>query len=134
MYGPDERLIVCNARYREIYGLDPRGHEARNPASRPARALDREGNDPGMTAEEFYEKRKAVVAGDPISTMQIHLKNGRVIEQTSRVTPDGGWVSAHEDVTERLPTSGRCASRTSCSTPRWKTWRTACACSTRTGA
>ena len=34
--------------------------------------------------------------------MQLHLKDGRVIEATSRPTPDGGWVSAHEDVTERL--------------------------------
>ena len=34
--------------------------------------------------------------------MLLHLKNGRVIEATSRPTPDGGWVSAHEDVTERL--------------------------------
>ena len=25
-----------------------------------------------------------------------------MIEATSRPTPDGGWVSAHEDVTERL--------------------------------
>ena len=23
MFGPDERLIVCNARYIEMYGLDP---------------------------------------------------------------------------------------------------------------
>jgi PAS domain S-box-containing protein len=34
--------------------------------------------------------------------MQLHLKDGSVIEATSRPTPDGGWVSAHEDVTERL--------------------------------
>ena len=34
--------------------------------------------------------------------MLLHLKNGQVVEATSRPTPDGGWVSAHEDVTERL--------------------------------
>ena len=28
--------------------------------------------------------------------------DGRVIEATSRPTPDGGWVSSHEDVTERV--------------------------------
>ena len=55
-----------------------------------------------MSAEEFYEKRKTAVTGRSISTMQLHLKDGRVIEQTSRPTPDGGWVSAHEDVTERV--------------------------------
>src|SRR5205085_8178693 len=40
--------------------------------------------------------------GKTPSTMRLQLKDGRVIEQTSRPTPDGGWVSAHEDVTERL--------------------------------
>ena len=60
------------------------------------------GNAPEMSAEEFYEKRKTAVTGRSISTMQLRLKDGRVIEQTSRATPDGGWVSAHEDVTERV--------------------------------
>ena len=55
-----------------------------------------------MSAEAFYEKRKEAVAGKALSTMLLHLKDGRVIEATSRPTPDGGWVSAHEDVTERL--------------------------------
>ena len=43
-----------------------------------------------------------MVAGKTLSAMQLHLKDGRVIEATSRPTADGGWVSAHEDVTERL--------------------------------
>src|SRR5882757_4959372 len=34
--------------------------------------------------------------------MLLHLKNGRLVEVKSRPTPDGGWVSAHEDVTEQL--------------------------------
>jgi diguanylate cyclase (GGDEF)-like protein len=102
MFGPDERLIVCNARYLDIYGLDPA-------VIRPG-VTHREllahwienGNEPGMSADAFYEKRKRAVAGKAISTMALHLKNGRVVEATSRPTPDGGWVSAHEDVTDRL--------------------------------
>jgi diguanylate cyclase (GGDEF)-like protein/PAS domain S-box-containing protein len=102
MYGPDERLIVCNKRYLDIYGLDPA-------VIRPG-VTHREllahwiacGNEPGMSAEAFYQKRKAVVSARDISTMLLHLGNGRVVEATSRPTPDGGWVSAHEDVTERL--------------------------------
>ncbi len=34
--------------------------------------------------------------------MRLHLKDGRVIEATTRLTPDGGWVTAHEDVTDRV--------------------------------
>ena len=102
MFGPDERLIVCNARYLDIYGLDP---AVIKPGITHRELLAHwiaQGNEPGMSAEAFYEKRKNAVAGKPISVMQLHLKDGRVIEATSRPTPDGGWVSAHEDVTERL--------------------------------
>jgi diguanylate cyclase (GGDEF)-like protein/PAS domain S-box-containing protein len=102
MYGPDERLIVCNKRYLEIYGLDP---EVVKPGIHHRDLLAHwiaSGNEPGLTAEAFYQKRKAAVAGKAISTMLLHLKNGSVVEATSRPTPDGGWVSAHEDVTERL--------------------------------
>jgi diguanylate cyclase (GGDEF)-like protein/PAS domain S-box-containing protein len=102
MFGPDERLIVCNARYLDIYGLDP---AVIKPGVTHRELLAHwtvQGNEPGMSAEAFYEKRKAAYDGQALSTMQLHLANGRVVEATSRPTPDGGWVSAHEDVTERL--------------------------------
>ncbi|MBV8840409.1 MAG: PAS-domain containing protein, partial [Alphaproteobacteria bacterium] len=102
MFGPDERLIVCNARYLDLYGLDP---AVVKPGVTHRELLAHwiaRGNEPGMSAEAFYEKRKNVVAGKHFSTMLLHLKDGRIVEATSRPTPDGGWVSAHEDVTERL--------------------------------
>ncbi len=102
MFGPDERLIVCNARYLDIYGLDP---AVIKPGVTHRELLAHwiaKGNEPGMSAEAFYQKRKAAVTGKAVSTMQLHLKDGRVIEASSRPTPDGGWVSAHEDVTDRL--------------------------------
>ena len=102
MFGPDERLIVCNTRYLEIYGLDP--HVVKPGVTHRA-LLDHwiaQGNQPGMTAEEFYNRRKEAVSGKDVASMLLHLKNGRVVKATSRPTPNGGWVSAHEDVTERL--------------------------------
>jgi diguanylate cyclase (GGDEF)-like protein/PAS domain S-box-containing protein len=102
MFGPDERLIACNAQHHQMYGLDP---EVIKPGATLREVVAHwiaVGNAPGMSVEEFYEKRKEAVTGITPSTMRLQLKDGRVIEQTSRPTPDGGWVSAHEDVTERL--------------------------------
>ena len=102
MFGPDERLIVCNARYLDLYGLDP---AVVKPGVTHRELLAHwiaSGNEPGVSADAFYDKRKGAVAGKNISTMLLHLKDGRIVEATSRPTPDGGWVSAHEDVTERL--------------------------------
>src|SRR4051794_18385027 len=102
MFGPDERLIVCNAQYLSIYGLDP---QIVKPGITHRELLTHWtgcGNQPGVSAEEFYRKRKVATDGKAISTMLLHLKDGRVVEVKSSPTPEGGWVSAHEDVTEQL--------------------------------
>ena len=102
MFGPDERLIVCNARYLELYGLDP---TVIRPGMSYRAVLEHwiaSGNGPDMSVEDFCAAREASVAGKAISTMRLHFRDGRVIEATSRATPDGGWVAAQEDVTERL--------------------------------
>src|SRR2546421_1058927 len=102
MFDPDERLIVCNAQYLKIYGLDPAivkpGISSRDLLEFWVQRLD----GPDMTVDALHERRKRGSAGGTISTMRLHLKDGRVIEATTRPTPDGGWVTAHEDVTERL--------------------------------
>lgn len=102
MFGPDERLIVCNKQYLEIYGLDP---DVIKPGVTHRELLAHwiaQGNEPGMTADGFYARRTLAVRGREVATMLLHLKSGRVVKATSRPTPNGGWVSAHEDVTERL--------------------------------
>jgi diguanylate cyclase (GGDEF)-like protein/PAS domain S-box-containing protein len=102
MFGADERLIVCNQGYLDIYGLDP---AVIKPGVTHRELLAHwiaNGNEPGMSAQAFHEKRQAAVRGKQLSSMLLNLKDGRVIEATSRPTPGGGWVSAHEDVTERL--------------------------------
>jgi diguanylate cyclase (GGDEF)-like protein/PAS domain S-box-containing protein len=102
MFGPDERLIVCNARYIEMYGLDA---ATIHPGITHREVLEHwlaGGHDPGLPLEEFVARRKAAVASKEISTTHLRLKDGRVIEATSRPMSDGGWVSAHEDVTERV--------------------------------
>ena len=92
-------------------------------------------DEPGMTADGFYEKRKRGSADGALSTMRLRLKDGRVIEATTRATA-GRRLGFGARGRHRAARATRrcCASRTSCSTPRWRTWRTACACSTRTGA
>jgi len=101
MFGPDEGLIVCNAQYIRMYGLDPAvakpGISSRDLLALWVESLD----EPGVTVDAIYEKRKRASAGGELSTMRLRLKDGRVIEATTRPAPDGGWVTAHEDVTER---------------------------------
>src|SRR5947209_2262979 len=102
MFAPDERLIVCNAQYLKIYGLDPAVAKPGVPSCELLGHWVESLDEPDMTADTLYERRKRGSADGALSTMRLRLKDGRVVEATTRPTPDGGWVTAHEDVTERI--------------------------------
>jgi diguanylate cyclase (GGDEF)-like protein len=102
VFDADEKLIVCNDQYLEYYDLDPAvvtpGVTHREVL---AHWLSR-GNHPGTSLEEFHQKRMRLVRSRETRAMLMARKDGRIIEATSRPAPNGGWVSAHEDVTDRL--------------------------------
>ena len=134
MFGPDERLIVCNAQYLKMYGLDPAiakpGISARDLLSLWVGALD----EPNVTAEEIIREAQARVrrrqALNHAAAPQGRPRD-RAPRRGRRQTADGSRLTRTSQIGSA--TSRRCASRTSCSMRRWRTWRTACACSTRTG-
>ena len=96
-----QRLIVCNHRYAEMYGLS---HELVRPGTTLREIVDHRhavGSFPDMTQEQYIAWRQSIsttgAASDTIAT----LKNGRVVAIHHQPMPDGGWVATHEDVTER---------------------------------
>jgi diguanylate cyclase (GGDEF)-like protein len=101
MYGADERLIVCNKQYLEIYGFDP---DIVRPGVSHRAVLEHwaRSNAPGQSAEEIYLQRMGEIRGGLTGAGYLTHADGRVVEAISRLMPDGGWVSACEDVTERL--------------------------------
>jgi PAS domain S-box-containing protein len=91
MFDKDQRLILCNERYREIYGISD--DETR----------------PGTTLRDILEARgvahaedcaRAFRASEP-SYAEIKLGDGRTIAANYQPMPDGGWVAIHQDITER---------------------------------
>ena len=100
MFDGAERIVVFNRRFLEMYRLSP------------------EVVKPGCTLRELIEHRKAVGLLDAEpgeyyrhileelakgqlrhSVRQSH--NNRIIEVVNERMPDGGWVTTHEDVTDR---------------------------------
>src|SRR5262249_2723509 len=100
MFDRDDRLIVCNDRYACMYGLPP---ELTRPGTTRAQIIQHR-IDIGVlggTAEEYIRARVPVsVTGKPTDTI-MELKDGRVVAIANRPASDGGWVSTHEDITER---------------------------------
>jgi diguanylate cyclase (GGDEF)-like protein len=108
MYDASERLIICNQRYIEMYGLS------------------RDVIKPGLSFREIivYRKQTGSFMGDVddfCSTVVRNVKlrkgthnivataDGRWIQVVNQPLSDGGWVTTHEDVTERRRSEERIA-------------------------
>jgi len=100
MFDASTRLILCNGRYIEMYGLTP------------------EVAKPGALLRELLEHRiqAGAFAGDPdayIAETVRRMKGGEVVHDvrerpggifisvSSRPMRGGGWVATHQDITER---------------------------------
>jgi diguanylate cyclase (GGDEF)-like protein len=99
MFDQDQKLVVCNNRYVEMYGLS---QELAKPGtlfrtiieSRIAKGLY-----VGDNAEAYLDERLAS-AREAVSNTKLHeLSDGRVIAITHEPMEGGGWVATHDDVT-----------------------------------
>ncbi|ANT53985.1 EAL domain-containing protein [Mesorhizobium amorphae] len=97
-FDADERLILCNRRYAEIYHIAP------------------EQLQPGLTLREIVERRvaagtsttdadaylalaRSVNSGMAPKAWTANLTDGRTIQVCHQPMPDGSWVATHEDIT-----------------------------------
>jgi diguanylate cyclase (GGDEF)-like protein len=98
LFDASERLIICNQRYIEMYGLS-------------AEVIK-----PGCSFRQIIEHRKAMgtMLGDTDEYIDSVLRDvgrkkisvfetpgGRSIQIVNEPVADGGWVATHEDITER---------------------------------
>jgi diguanylate cyclase (GGDEF)-like protein len=100
MFDGQQRLIICNERYAEMYGLTP---ELVEPGTTFRQIIEHRINNgihyAGTTPEDYVRERTAPVteASDKI----FELNDGRLISVARRPMTGGGWVTTHEDITER---------------------------------
>jgi PAS domain S-box-containing protein len=101
----DMRLIVCNTRFAELYGLTL---DQVRPGTTLRVILGRRaavGTAPkGRSLDEYLGWADATVRAPAASDALVELADGRTIAIHSEPMPGGGWVGTHDDVTERLRT------------------------------
>jgi len=100
MFDEDQRLVVCNDRYIEMYGLSKDLATPGTPfrkiiESRIAKGLFG-GDDPDKYLEERLEATREPVASTKIQ----ELTDGRIIAIMHEPMVHGGWVATHEDITQ----------------------------------
>src|SRR5882724_3546230 len=96
-----QRLIICNDRYAEMYGLAP---ERMQPGISLREIVDLRfaaGTCPEMSRAQYLTWRDSIAISDKPSDTIVELQDGRTIEIRHRPMPDGGWVATHEDISEQ---------------------------------
>ena len=97
MFDADQRLLISNQRYAEMYGLSPQsvqpGMTLLDLLRLRAAAGTFQGS-PDQNVATFYSKGNAVAHVSD-------LPDGRAISIAAEPMNGGGWVATHEDITER---------------------------------
>jgi diguanylate cyclase (GGDEF)-like protein/PAS domain S-box-containing protein len=100
MFDGQSRLVLCNRRYLEMYGLKPEqvtpGISLRELLVM-RKAMGTFQRDP----DEYFEELQTKLANGTSDQIFIAMPNGGTIAVSNEPMPDGGWVSTHEDITER---------------------------------
>ncbi len=100
VYDNEERLTVANRRYAELYGLSPEDVRPGTPFGEILAKRIGTGFHTGNPLRYVADRVADVSARLPVQRLD-RLENGNVISITHRPLGDGGWLTIHEDVTDR---------------------------------
>jgi signal transduction histidine kinase len=95
LYGPDRRVVACNAKTAELCGMPP---GSLPPGRLMDEVLDEQLRE-GQIAPAVVEQLKTADRSKPLHYTRTR-PDGRVIDVTSQPTPDGSFVITFSDVTE----------------------------------
>jgi diguanylate cyclase (GGDEF)-like protein len=98
MFDAEQRLIICNRRYGELYKL-PRN--LRIPGTPVEAIAEWKATGPDMAAAGETARQILDAVRSPEPYREMELPDGRIIVVHARPLLGGGWVSTHEDVTEQ---------------------------------
>ncbi len=106
MFDSDQRLIVCNKAYQEIYelpdALTKRGTSLADIARYYVKMETGKDGPEELASQRAWIDRhlEEIGHGKTFSHIQ-NLKNGRIVLVTNKPLPTGGWVDVQEDISER---------------------------------
>ena len=109
MFDKSWRLVLCNQRYIEMYGLSS---DVVKPGLTVHQLVDHRIETGSLTATEaanYVKLRQVAITQKKIVSNVVELMNGRTILVTRRSMLGGGWVTTHEDITERRRAEARIA-------------------------
>jgi diguanylate cyclase (GGDEF)-like protein/PAS domain S-box-containing protein len=100
MFDAQERMVVCNNQYREMYGLSP---DIVKPGCTLLDVIKNRIMTGSLERDAEEYRRTLVDAMKRGETTQwvVEASDGRAISVINKPTGNGDWVATHEDITER---------------------------------
>ena len=112
MFDSQERLVVCNDRYVEMYGLPP---EVVKPGCFLIDVIRNRINTGSLNRDAEKYRTDLIAAMDAGQTLRLTVEgsNGRIISVINRPISNGRyWVGTHDDITERRQSEREAIART----------------------
>lgn len=100
LFDAEQRLIVCNGRYLEMYGFSADVVKPGVALADIMRYSASLGNYTEEEADRAIEERRDRIKLSQRVTIKQRLKDGRVIAVMSEPTPDGGSIATYQDITD----------------------------------
>jgi diguanylate cyclase (GGDEF)-like protein/PAS domain S-box-containing protein len=101
MFDADGRLMVCNERYIELYGMSPdlviRGADIYDIVAHRKRTSGLD-----MDSRAYVNEFRQDLHRDGRSIKVSRLGDGRMMSVTNTAINSGGWIAIHEDISERV--------------------------------
>ena len=100
MFDGNERLVVCNQRYMEMYSLSV---DIVKPGCSLQSLLEYRIRNGSFSRDPIAYRREllSTISAGNTTASEVKSKDGRAISVINRPMPDGGWVATHEDITDR---------------------------------
>src|SRR5262249_25825259 len=101
MYDAEERLVIANQRYAEIYGLEPQHLRPGTSLREIVEYRLSRGLYPGLRADDVLVNMRERVARKHENHLVSRPGDGRVLSVSIQPRSEGGWVVTLQDITER---------------------------------
>jgi methyl-accepting chemotaxis protein len=100
MFDGNERLVVCNAQYHRMYNLSPGDVK---PGSTLAEVLEKRASKGTFNVDirQYRENFLKAYREGRTTVAEVKSSGDRLYLVTNHPIPSGGWITTHEDITER---------------------------------
>ncbi len=107
MADAERRLIVCNVRFLELFGLSPGMIRPGVPAADIFRAISEIGRYDGAMVNALWAEQQTLIESRSPGMFFEEDDAGHALAVSQEPMADGGWVATYEDISERRRVEAR---------------------------